>query len=488
MTLKSYEDGTLFNFNPDEQTRGKILYGVVLSILTSRKKFINFDFYSAEVDAKDTKSEKFKISLIKSTKNFSGVAFVIEDVPETQTAHVYQLALVNPFLSDFLEYIKETSFETNHFEVNPDRYKQAKEKCETFGNLLKNISKHIIFKANVDVSLQTRQHAIRELGIIDLLLSISVVLYKKISFLGNETVLLSTLLSEVYNLLYNSIKSNQKNCKSIEANEQILLSQLDKGLNRDVGRILKEIFKYATMISSIKEANFTQWFKYLRFVTKENIQEQTLYLNILKFLCESSGKGQLRYQALALKGLSNPQNDFTIVKFSILNKRPVVEFDFPSKACTLRNFLEYNPKLQSKGLVIDEKNLLLDQEPTNAFFYVEDVSNVPLYSNYLSTAIEFLATICIDRYSKALQDIPAITGITLSHIALVLRIVTVSDKIRAAYANLCRVMFVDLDPFLPTSLHKERCYLWKNLEKFDDSALVQRKELLNSIIDVLRHF
>ena len=176
-------------------------------------------------------------------------------------------------------------------------------------------------------------------------------------------------------------------------------------------------------------------------------------------MCEDIDKGDLKYQSLALKNLSNPTNDFTLLKFHILNKRPVIEFDFSAKKCTLRRFLERNPDLHDIGLVIDEQNLLHEQDPTEALFYLEDISSHLLYANYISSTIEFLSNIFLSRYTKAIQQLPKIIGITLSHIALVLRNVNISDKIRAAYTNLCRVLFVDVDPFLPFTIHRERCYV-----------------------------
>lgn len=490
LTPHGYGEGTLFVFSPDQNAlKGLIMYGVVLSIQTARGRYFNLDVKeTVKNELKSKKMEKLPLGLTNAVKNFTGVAFIFEDVPEVETAHVYKLSLVNPHFTDFYNFAVENVFENEYLEENPEKFKKTKEKSEEFASLLVNISEHVIFKANPHVSLRTRQDAIWEIGIINHLLSISEIIYAKLSDPSNNTEILSIVLDSIYTLLYNSIKSNRKNCKHLVKNEQILISQLELGLDRGIGHILKEIFKFATKISSINEENFTRWFNYLKYVTQDNIREQILYLNILQFLCECEGKGELRYQSLALKCLSSHQNDFTILKFHIFNKRPVIEFAFPVKYCDLQKFLQCNPLLQEVGLVIDEQNLLVDQTPTSAMFYIEDISRIDAYSNYIACAVEFLSNICIDRYTKALYSLPIITGITLPHIALVLQNVNISEKIRAAYANLCRSMFVDLEPFLPCSLHKERCYVWETLQRFDDQGKGQRQELLSSILKIISLF
>ena len=96
--------------------------------------------------------------------------------------------------------------------------------------------------------------------------------------------------------------------------------------------------------------------------------------------------------------------------------------------------------------------------------------------------------VCASRFAKAINQLQIVKSITLEHIASVLRNVNISDKLRAAYANLCRVIFIDIDPLLSCSLHKERCFVWEDLKKMDDQIHEQRKEVLKPIRDILRFF
>ena len=494
LTLKGYGEGTLFSFISDQvQNQKDIQFGSMLAIKTQKNRFFNLEISEVEkthgVDKRKlTKKQRYKINLLTNVKNFTGVAFLIEDVAEVKTAHVYKLSLVSPYLTSFIDYISSLPISSDIFDINPDKFKIFEEKCREFTNLINNISDHIILKPNAEVDLLTRQNAIREVGMIDILVKISSEVYNKLGYKDSCSFHINLVLNKVYSLIYNSLKSNMKNCKYLFLKESILLSQLEFGLKQGIGKLLKEIFKNSTVISSLDEKNFQIWYNFLKPVTKGNLKEQMLYLSILQYLCSANTSGERKYQALALKNLTNPQTDFTVIKFDYLNKRPVIELDFPKKNMDLNLFLEHNLFLKDLGVVVDEQNFLAHQVPLNGVFYVEDISKSEIYSSYLSHAIEFLSSICMSRYSKAITQIQTVTGITLEHIGAVLRNVNLSDKLRAAYATLCRVLFIDIDLLLPCSLHKERCYIWDNLQKFDDQVQKQRKEMLRTIRDILRYF
>lgn len=489
LTTKASEEGTLFSFIPDQQLEEPHMkFGIAMCIQTHKKRYLNLEL--PNVDENDTVKQetKFKIEVISSTRNFTGVAFVLEDVAEEKTAHVYRLSLVNPYLADLYGFLGEMIFDDGYFRENPERIKKLKDRCEGFAGMIENISKHIIFKADAEASMKERQDAIRELGILQLLLDISALLHDKVkeSKKSSKVILLS--LEKVYKLIYHSIKGNQQSSQQLVLKEKVLIGQLTHGLSRGVGHILKEIFKYATEISQITDESFTKWYVLLKTITGENIKEQALYLSILRFLCQYRNTGVQKYQSLALKALANPHNDFTILKFHILNKRAVIELDYPTKNCNLKKFLNDNPMLHSEDLVVDEQNLLVEQDPINALFYIEDLSKIPKYAGYVACAVEFLANVCLGRYSKALHQLPIITGISLPHIAMVLKNPDVSEKIRAAYANLCRTLIIDIDPFVPCSQHTDRCYEWDSLKGFRDQTIAQRMEVLSPIREILKSF
>lgn len=485
LTTRAYDDGTLFKFIQDQSSPiEQIQYGEVLAVQALSGKFLNLKVNDIKdnIMRKKNKKEKFKVGLSMGLENFTGVAFSFVDVPEEITAHVYKLALVNPFLSDFCTFLKDIRYNDPNFES------RIRERSAEFRWLLKNILKHIINRVDLDVTLTTRQNAIRELGIIDLLLEIAEILHERIREYYGGGPVLPEVLDEVYDIIYYSIKTNQKNCKYLAQNEQVFISRVGVGMPRGVGRILKEVFETASTVTNIDESSFIKWLKFLDVVREDNIESQCLYLSILTSLCKSNGTGLLKFQSIALNFIANPLNDFTLVKFHILNKRPVIEFNFPRQQSDLKTFLDKNLKLYNFTIAKDESNLLIEKNLTKALFYIEDLTKSPTYSKYIACATDFLANICLSRHKKAIKIIPQVTGITLQYISLVIRNVNVYEKVRASFANMCRVLFIDIDPLLPCSYHKQRCFTWENLEKIENPDLEECIQALAPIRENIKYF
>ena len=82
LTLKAYDEGTLFAFIPGQaHEREEILYGFDLSIQTKKKMFLSLNFKTLDLtDKKKKKSLKYKLSLVNNIKDFTGVAFIFEDI------------------------------------------------------------------------------------------------------------------------------------------------------------------------------------------------------------------------------------------------------------------------------------------------------------------------------------------------------------------------------------------------------------------------
>lgn len=65
---------------------------------------------------------------------------------------------------------------------------------------------------------------------------------------------------------------------------------------------------------------------------------------------------------------------------------------------------------------------------------------------------------CLDRYNQAIQQVITVLQITPEHIELVLTNPNISFSLKAAYINLCRVIFIDIDPYLSISSNRVRCF------------------------------
>ena len=205
-----------------------------------------------------------------------------------------------------------------------------------------------------------------------------------------------------------------------------------------------------------------KWFDHisaLSEIPEYNVREQALYLDIINSLCESHGKGVLRYQSYALNSLLNSPQSFTILKFRMINSQPAIAFEFDCRG-NIKEFLEANPRLADKRLAIDSHSLLPNEELQRACFYLSNIYTLEDYTDYLASAVNFLAGVCVDRYKKAMRTMIDEFCAKLEHIEAVLKNPNTPEKLRVAYFKLCRILYIDVDPLIPCSRYSSRCYLW----------------------------
>ncbi|CAG9330938.1 unnamed protein product [Blepharisma stoltei] len=507
LTSNAYAQGTLFRLIPDSETaETEIRFGTILSLQTEKYKFIQVrDEMIEEQYLRKKKSIKYKLGLATGKKDYATIAFLIEDVPEHQTAHVYKLSLMIPHLCDFYYYMDDNTITTDYLLENPERENFLKANCSNMTTMLKNLSKHIIHQNDSEVDIHKRQNSMREMGVIDGLMAIAELIQNKLDTTGTRagsrpghqddnniaSKYLIHVQNGIYRLVYESIKGNSRNCQNFDKYEHHLVAMLSKHINKDIGNILREIFCYTSEFSLLDEKKFSRWFNYLEPIseTPNNIQEQTLYLTILKYLCENKGAGVLKFQVLARKCLLDPETHFSLIRFHIVNKRPCVEFDFPIKTHTVQDILKANPRLSAFGTAKDEQSLLIDEEITSAIFYLEDICKLDEYASYLAATIDLIASICLGRYKMAIQHTGTTINASLSHIQLALKNADINDKVRAAYANLCRVLYIDVDPYIPCTSQKTRCFSWDDkIERVDETTFEHRHENLNQVKAIIQNF
>lgn len=501
LTSNGYTAGTLFKLIPDSETEElEIRFGTILSMQTENSKYLQVNNQILDANTSKKKKIKYSLGISNSKKDYAAVAFLIEDVPESQTAHVYKLALMIPHLCDFSNYISSNTITSDYLLENPERENLLKTECTNMTNMLKNLSKHIIHQNDSEVDINKRQNSIREMGVIDGLLTIAELINTKLETNQGKkdeidveiaSKYLTLVQNGIYRLVYESIKDNIKNCQSLDRYEQHLVNMLSKHLNKDIGNILREIFCYTSESSLLDEKKFNRWFNYIAPIgeTPNNLHEQTLYVTILRYLCENKGEGVIKFQVLARKALLDPDSSFSMIRFHIINKRPAIEVDFPSKTHTVYDVLSLNPRLKAFGIAKDDQSLLIDEEPTSAIFYLEDICRIDEYSTYLAASIDLIASIGLGRYKMAIQQIGNKLNASLAHIQLALKNIHLNDKVRAAYANLCRVMYIDIDPYIPSSLHKTRCFIWdENIERVDENTNEHRYENLSGIKSIIQNF
>lgn len=149
--------------------------------------------------------------------------------------------------------------------------------------------------------------------------------------------------------------------------------------------------------------------------------------------------------------LFNETNDFTLIKFGTHAKKQYIEFlqgDVESKA-----YFRDNPWLGA--------NVESWKEGTDIKYvhYVEKLTDKKIVE-YVAAVLELLANMCLSRHKAAIEKVSNRLGLRFHHLHECIDNKDIPTKIRRGYLKLCRVIFVDRDPFTFLTEYKNRSYYW----------------------------
>ena len=194
-------------------------------------------------------------------------------------------------------------------------------------------------------------------------------------------------------------------------------------------------------------------------VTREeenNIEDQTLYINILSMLCRDHNEEGVRvYQIECLKEILQSNNKIAL-DFGTDNENGPY-FRFPKKSeKTIQGFFSRNPRLG--------KFARTGANPTdinNVVFYLVDLSknhqDTLFYIKYVCAVLNLYANMCLSRYRNAVKLIKE-KGLRYDHIYEALYNPNVHYKFKESYYFIARVLLIDIDPYFSVLKTRNRCY------------------------------
>jgi hypothetical protein len=95
LTSDASSESTLFTLLPDSEVmEEEIPFGTILTMqCVANRRYVGVETSSGH------------LYMVSSKKNYSEIAFVVEDVQESATAHIYKLSLTLPIIEDFWKFI-----------------------------------------------------------------------------------------------------------------------------------------------------------------------------------------------------------------------------------------------------------------------------------------------------------------------------------------------------------------------------------------------
>jgi len=150
-----------------------------------------------------------------------------------------------------------------------------------------------------------------------------------------------------------------------------------------IGMLLTEIYRLVDPEMPDYEQEFKKWCDRLESVSAANIQEQTVFLKLIRGLCEVGDSAKLEYQRVCVDNLFRDEG-FPMVQLRVEKGSCFVHFWHKS----YRNeaFLRANPKLKADEGLLTETH--------KVYMKLESLVNEPLYVEYLYSALCLITTLC----------------------------------------------------------------------------------------------
>mmetsp|Transcript_1137 Transcript_1137/g.2746 ORF Transcript_1137/g.2746 Transcript_1137/m.2746 type:complete len:3258 (-) Transcript_1137:2504-12277(-) len=427
--------------------------------------------------------ERAPLTLSKNPKERVRTAFMLVDEVEANSIHVYQISLIIPKFLEFFRYLQCWGLLVLGKERYSEELSMAKgkeleleEAIDKACQILSNIRERIIRHQDTDIrAIRARQDAVRESGLLELMLRIAQKAEFRMKRVVNQNQNMSSsmleeegpqssgtiakpyltkLVKDIYKTVRICINNNVQSCQSLYKYDSFLSSQLSF-YKSEIGMILREAFSHsADILSSFKKSDFQSWIQQVRPLTEENIDEQTLIFKILTSMCVHKGKGVLRYQLLIEHELLGKESFIKVFKFSIHRSRPCIEIQ-RSQIKAISGFIEENPTFMS--LLED-----LEEESVTVIFLAK-LATQDKYIGYFKALLGLLANTCINNYEQGISSVIKIFKLTFDFVFNCIKKNDVPIDLRTQFLKLAQVLFVErVQAQQPLSESTNWCFYWNS--------------------------
>ncbi|TNV75003.1 hypothetical protein FGO68_gene1012 [Halteria grandinella] len=541
LTFDGLKQECQFNLKSKKTSNDPISYSEACKIQSVHQPEISVQDVGVVIVCLD---DRVSVQRKSQKQNIERSAFLFKLAPVELSKTAFRLNSLQTYLIQFYIFLQDWGIVENEQKKRFYEYYQAfnnqkllyDEILQLFQSL-DNLKMYLTNdgKAQSNELLQAKQQAIQENDIIDLLFAIQrlscFMIYgntgdkgiqdkspQKIAKNKLDPQISSSIkmncIQEVYTILNLCVQSNPSTSYYVlnlkmngESILDFLLQQL-KYQRLHVSNLIKESVRYTDM--SDTKSNITKWVKQLQPLTEENIEDQSLYIEILSlmmidpyenpnYLCQNICRRLL----FRKKENSNEPTPFELALVSLDIKEeeancPIVLFSPKREKGQLQNisyqFGQNNPtfcQLYSRFIEkqIRQKGRFLRYRPTLAdvvieFFTTatlkenqlvkqEDVKTIlPIfqkYENYLMNVMDLYSALCKGRNQKSISCLLKNCFLHGSFLETCLRRqqnINTELRFEKTLLDLFCNLYLDIDPLIKVSTFDNKCFLNDDLEQF----------------------
>ncbi|CAG9333740.1 unnamed protein product [Blepharisma stoltei] len=446
--------------------------------------------------------KKVSLCMTPNKKEILLTTFVLEDVQEDYSLHIYQTTRIVKKMMEFYEFVNKWGVlqvgippvPSYDYEYAVDTETELYEWTEHMYDILNNLRERIVVEELNPNIFKSRQEAIKDCGLLDLMLRIAKLVEKKIKVpvsvkastdldrRRHYTSLMLELLKQnaeeelhlpqlvakkhlerfikrLYDTIHLCIKDNVACCGELKNYYKFLNNQI--GRNRlEVKRIINESFKHSSeMLNETSLTQFLDWANQLKPLNETDyIRDQIMVLKILTSLCIFKKKGierpVQRYQKLVKEFLFINGKPLKLAKFDTVQGKECVHFHIET---SVEQFCEMN----SESKLVPY--LLRGVMHTDGQVYIplEEINDMNII-DYLASLIDLLSGSSLMRSTSFKNEIFYHYGLSFQHCFSCMKNVKLNTRLRTAYMTFLRIFFIDVEPRISLSISHNRCFLWNN--------------------------
>jgi len=385
------------------------------------------------------------------------ITLALEILSHGQRATLFMLDYVPPSESRFFNIINglipkfaETTVMVDTFVTNCEA--SGKKNWEAIEALEKRLAmtlsaldncNEFMLKA-IGEELDCRQKIFTGLGLHKVLIELAVALQKCLDSKAaleqaSELIIgpVKDILMAIWDCLRDIVLDNEVSARKV-AEHQAHLCQLLKYDTTRIGALLTEVFRLVDPEIKDPKVFFYQWCSRLSNLTRMNLQEQIIYMRIIRNLCEIGDEGLVEYQREITRYLFQSEIAINLIEFHQIAGEYAVRFGEKGAAVTYNEFRHKNSDLSK---------VLKENEQGQPVLLLRDLSNFDNYVEYLQTALLLYHSISRGRDHRAREYIKTRLNISVETALEITKQTDIHVDIRQSCLFLLEALCITVPPF-----------------------------------------
>jgi len=244
-------------------------------------------------------------------------------------------------------------------------------------------------------------------------------------------------LAAIWDLLNDVVLESEVAAQKI-AEHQAYLCELLRFDTRRIGALLTEVFRLVDPEIKDPKEFYHQWCARLMRLSKANLQEQVIYMRIIRNLCEIGDSGVLEYQKEITRNLFNSEIAIDLLVFSEISGEVAVHFGEMGAAVSAEEFKKLNPDLAP---------FLKEDSSGQAIVLLRELSGLENYVEYVQTALLLYHAVCRGRCVQAREHLERRSHIDVRMALLVSQDLKIHMDVRQACLFLLEALCISLPPY-----------------------------------------